>query len=125
MRRVAPFGAGEVSVTRPTDATPGAAGGTGFALRTVRIVLDERSPVHARLRRLADAVAGALLAEPVCLAWYDRALRQESPAHASDCHGDCELPGYEEYALTRGAELKVVVNDGAAVFLYRPLGEFA
>jgi hypothetical protein len=98
-----------------------------MALRTVRFSFDDdgKPAGHACLRRVADAVAGALLAEPICLAWYDRALGQESPAHASDCHGDCELPGYEEYARTRGAELKVVVNEGDAVFLYRPLGEFA
>lgn len=96
-----------------------------MALRVLRLDLDGVSLDHSSARRLADAVAGALLAEPVCLSWVDRALGQESPAHASDCHGDCELPGYEEYALSRGAELKVVVNDGAAVFLYRPLGEFA
>jgi hypothetical protein len=93
-------------------------------LRTVRLSLEGVLPDHPAARRLADAVAGALVAEPVCLAWYDRGLDQESPAHASECHGDCDLPGYEEYALTRGAELKVVLNDGAAVFLYRPLGEF-
>ncbi len=28
-------------------------------------------------------------------------------------------------ALTRGAELKVIVGDGDYVFGYRPLGEFA
>lgn len=96
-----------------------------MTLQTVRLSLGDVPPDYPLSRRLADAVAGALLAEPVCLSWHDRALGQESPAHASDCHGDCELPGYEEYALSRGAELKVVVNDGAAVFLYRPLGEFA
>jgi hypothetical protein len=96
-----------------------------MALQTVRLALGSASPDYRLSRRVSDAVASALLPEPVCLAWYDRALGQESPAHASDCHGDCELAGYEEYALSRGAELKVVVNDGAAVFLYRPLGEFA
>ena len=96
-----------------------------MALRVLRIDREGVSLDYSSARRLADAVAGALVAEPVCLSWCDRALGQESPAHASDCHGDCEVPGYEEYALSRGAELKVVVNDGAAVFLYRPLGEFA
>ncbi len=76
-------------------------------------------------KSLADEVAARELAEPVCLAWYDRARDRESPAHASECHGDCEMPGYVEYALTRGAELEVVVGDGAFVFCYRPVGEFA
>jgi hypothetical protein len=73
----------------------------------------------------ADELAAKLIADPICLSWYDRENDRESPAHASECHGDCEMPGYVEYAVTRGAELKVVVGDGAYVFCYRPLGEFA
>jgi len=74
---------------------------------------------------LADAAAARRLDGPICLAWFDRANDRESPAHASECHGDCEMAGYVEYAVTRGAELKVVIDDGAYVFCYRPLGEFA
>jgi len=76
-------------------------------------------------KRLADERADARLEQPICLSWYDRAADRESPAHASECHGDCEIPGYVEYAATRGAELKVIIGDGAYVFCYRPLGEFA
>jgi len=76
-------------------------------------------------KRLADSVANTYLGESVCLSWYDRAAEQESPSHASDCHGSCEAPGYLEYAIHRGAELKVVVQSGAFVFCFRPLGEFA
>ena len=61
----------------------------------------------------------------ICLSWYDRAADRESPAHASDCHGSCESPGYEEYAENRGGELVVNVDDGDFVFCYRPIGEFA
>jgi len=74
---------------------------------------------------LADTRAAIELKEPICLSWYDRAADRESPAHASECHGDCEMPGFVEYAVTRGAELEIVVGDGAYVFCYRPLGEFA
>jgi hypothetical protein len=76
-------------------------------------------------KELADAAAARRLDGPICLAWFDRANDRESPAHASECHGDCETPGYVEYAVTRGAELKIVIDDGAYVFCYRPLGEFA
>jgi hypothetical protein len=78
-----------------------------------------------RAKALADAAAEVLLGECVCLSWYDRAEDRESPAHASECHGTCEVPGYVEYALNRGGELKVVVGDGDFVFCHRPLGEFA
>jgi hypothetical protein len=92
-------------------------------LRTIRIEAPDADFDAAK--SLADKAAADELAAPVCLAWYDRARDRESPAHASECHGDCEMPGYVEYALTRGAELEVVVGDGAYVFCYRPLGEFA
>jgi hypothetical protein len=76
-------------------------------------------------KRLADNAAEKKVDGPICLAWYDRAADREAPAHANECHGDCEMPGFVEYAVTRGATLKVVVDDGAFVFCYRPIGEFA
>lgn len=75
-------------------------------------------------RRLADAAAGACLGECVCLSWFDAATGQECPAHASECHGTCETPGYVEYAMHRGATLRVTLNGGRFVFCFRPLGEF-
>ena len=76
-------------------------------------------------RREATVAAEAVLGESVCMSWYDRARDRESPAHASECHGSCEVPGYVEYALNRGAKVKVVVDDGAYVFCFRPLAEFS
>ena len=35
------------------------------------------------------------------------------------------MPGYVEYAITRYAELQIVINHGAYAFCYRLLGEFA
>ena len=94
-------------------------------LTTENIVTDDPDLGFAAAKRLADETAERLLDEPICMAWYDRAADRESPAHASECHGDCEMPGYVEYAVTRGAELKIVIDDGAFVFCYRPIGEFA
>ena len=79
----------------------------------------------ARAKKVADAVADALLGEGVCLSWYDRALDRESPAHAGDCHDACDLPAYLEYAQSRGGEIAVSVDSGAFVYCYRPIGEFA
>ena len=94
-------------------------------LRTEILAVDSPGMDFATAKAMADTAAEKALEEPVCLSWYDRAHDRESPAHASECHGDCEMPGYVEYAVTRGAELKVVVGDGAFVFCYRPLGEFS
>jgi hypothetical protein len=49
-------------------------------------------------------------------------LSREDP---SECHGDCEMPGYVESAATRGAELKIEIDDAANVFCSQPLGEVA
>ena len=94
-------------------------------LRTETIATSDPGLGFAAAKRLADESAQRLLDGPICLSWFDRAADRESPAHASECHGDCEVPGYVEYAVTRGAELKVVVDGGAFVFCYRPIGEFA
>ena len=79
----------------------------------------------AAAKVLADREAGARLTEPICLSWYDRARDRESPAHVSECHGDCELPGSVEYAMSRGATLMVVVGDRDYLFCYRDAGEFS
>jgi hypothetical protein len=94
-------------------------------LKTEFLAADPPGLDFAAAKALADDAARRALEEPVCLSWYDRAHDRESPAHASECHGDCEIPGYVEYAVTRGAELRVVIGDGAYVFCYRPLGEFS
>ena len=95
------------------------------SIRTVHIATGQGSADFDSAKALADTRAAEVLADPVCLSWYDRAEDRESPAHVSECHDDCEMRGFEEYALTRGAELKLVVGDGDYVFCYRPLGEFA
>jgi hypothetical protein len=76
-------------------------------------------------KRAADVAASAVLDDPICLAWVDLTTGHESPAHASECHGDCDIPGAVEYARNRGAELEVVVGGGRYIFCYRSPGEFA
>jgi hypothetical protein len=94
-------------------------------MRTIHI--DSSGTDHGFLeaRAAAEKVACETHGETVCMSWYDRAADRESPAHASECHGTCEVPGYVEYAESRGADLRIVVDDGAYVFCHRPLGEFA
>jgi hypothetical protein len=76
-------------------------------------------------KRLADAVAEALVDGPLLLSWYDRERDLEAPGHVNECHAGCETPGYVDYAVNRGATLRVDVDGGRFVFCYRPLGEFA
>jgi hypothetical protein len=76
-------------------------------------------------KNMADNLAQLVVGEYICLAWYDRARDQASPSNVNECHDACEIPGYEEYAANRGAELKVVVGAGDFVFCYRPVGDLA
>ena len=70
---------------------------------------------------LATGEAGARLGEHMLLSWYDRDRDFESPQHASECHRDSAVPGYLDYALHRGATLRVEVDGGRFVFLFMPL----
>lgn len=94
-------------------------------LKTEAIIADDPELGVVAAKRLADEAAQRLLYQPVCLSWYDRDADRECPAHANECQHDSGIPGYIEYAASRGAELRVVVDDGRFVFCYRPLGEFA
>ncbi len=104
-----------------------------------RVTLDPRPPLrnHAEAVALANAEADRRLAHPMLLSWYDRdrdfadgiearAARQggrdcgfEAPQHVSECHQDSAVPGYVDYALSRGATLRVDVENGRFVFFYR------
>jgi hypothetical protein len=68
--------------------------------------------------RLANGEAGRRMGSPMLLSWYDRDRDFESPQHASECHAAGAIPGYVDYALHRGATLKVDVDDGRFVFFY-------
>jgi hypothetical protein len=67
---------------------------------------------------LANGEAAVRLGDYMLLSWYDRDRGFESPQHASECHQDSAVPGYVDYALYRGASLKVDIGDGRFVFFY-------
>ncbi|MEN8176302.1 MAG: AF1514 family protein [Pseudomonadota bacterium] len=67
---------------------------------------------------LAEVEATRRLGDYMLLSWYDRDRDFESPQHAGECHLDSAVPGYVDYALYRGANLKVDIGDGRFVFYY-------
>lgn len=73
---------------------------------------------HAAALTLANKEAGRRLAGPMLLSWYDRDRDFEAPQHVSECHAAGAVPGCVEYALSRGASLKVDIEDGRFVFFY-------
>jgi hypothetical protein len=73
---------------------------------------------HEAALRLAEREARARLGEAMLLSWYDRDRDFEAPQHVSECHQDSAVPGYVDYALHRGAALKIDIEDGRFVFFY-------
>lgn len=67
---------------------------------------------------LAHAMAGELYSEPICLAFYDGERDFRSPQNV-ECHDCCDLPGYAEYAINRGASLRIIFDDGESEFYFR------
>lgn len=76
-------------------------------------------PDYREALRRAQALAAGHLTEPMLLSWYDRDRDFEAPQHISECHLDAAVPGYVDYALSRGATLKIDFDDGRFVFFYR------
>ena len=70
---------------------------------------------------IASAAARKRLGEAMLLSWYDRDRDFEAPQHVSECHQDSAVPGYVDYALHRGASLKVDIEHGRFVFFYLPV----
>jgi hypothetical protein len=93
-------------------------------MRTAHLATDGAAD-FLTAKRAADDLASRELDDPVCLSWNDAVAGRESPAHVSECHTDCEIPGSIEYAANRGGELAVVVDGGRFTFCYRSLAEFA
>ncbi len=87
------------------------------------INIDNEEPLDDYLQamKIADQEAIKNLDDFMMLAWYDRDRDFESPQHSSECHLDSAVPGYVDYALYHGANLKVDIEHGRFVFFYLEL----
>jgi hypothetical protein len=90
-------------------------------LVTVALTPSEPLADYREAMRLAEAEARAHFGsgDPMLLSWYDRDRDFEAPQHVSECHEASAVPGYVDYALSRGARLKVDVENGRFVFFFR------
>ncbi len=70
----------------------------------------------AAARRLARAQAQTVASDPMLLAWYDRRRGRSSPQ--LDCCRE-DLPAWLAYALNRGANLIINVNQEEYIFCFR------
>ena len=69
-------------------------------------------------KAVADAQAELRLEVAMLLSWYDRDRDFESPQHASECHEERDIPGYVDFGINHGAELKIDIEAGRFVFYY-------
>lgn len=92
-------------------------------MKTVTLDCRELALSFDAAKRLADRLAELLVEDPLLLSWYDRERDLEAPGHVSECHAGCGTPGYVDYAVNRGATVRIDVDGGRFVFCYRPLGE--
>ncbi len=85
--------------------------------------IDNEEPLDDYLQamKIADEEAIKKLSDFMMLAWYDRDRDFESPQHSSECHLDSAVPGYVDYALYHGANLKIDIEHGRFVFFYLEL----
>ncbi len=89
---------------------------------TIVELTPESSPAdYLEAMKLANTEADIRLGDYMMLSWYDRDRDFESPQHASECHLDSAIPGYVDYALYRGASLKIDIEGGRFIFFYLPL----
>ncbi|MEW6660121.1 MAG: AF1514 family protein [Thermodesulfobacteriota bacterium] len=68
-----------------------------------------------RAKEAADRRAGELCAQPLLLAWFDRAGGRFSP-NIPCCRED--LPTWLAYGLSRGGDLVIDINREAFIFVY-------
>jgi hypothetical protein len=100
----------------PLPTAPDLSGLTVVELRPQPSPADYRAAMD-----LANAEADRRLPAHMLLSWYDRDRDFEAPQHVSECHRESAVPGYVDYALARGATLKVDVEGGRFVFFYLPV----
>jgi Domain of unknown function (DUF5619) len=82
----------------------------------IDIGVADESLDFSQARALAEARARREAADPMLLAWYDRAAAAFSP-QAPCCTDD--KPGWLVYAESRGGDLVIDINHEAYVFVYR------
>jgi hypothetical protein len=88
-------------------------------MREVRVSVEGVELDFEAASGLAKQAASHATREAMLLAWFDRRKGKECPEVPECMH----KPGWIAYAESRGADMRVVVNDGEYVFLFRPATE--
>jgi len=105
----------------PTESCPLPSAPDYSGVTVVRLNPAPSPADHPAALRIAVRTARERLGKAMLLSWYDRDRDFEAPQHVSECHQASAVPGYVNYALSRGATLKIDIDDGRFVFFYRPV----
>ena len=88
-------------------------------MKTLHLNAEELQMDFDAALALAQAIARQRLGEEaMLLSWYDRERDYESPAGVSECHKNCPIKGFWDYAENRGGRLAVDFGDGKFVFCF-------
>lgn len=93
-------------------------------MKTLHLDADELALNFDQCLKLANAAAEHLLEKQggaMLLSFWDNDRGLESPHGVSECHFQCPIPGWQDYAANRGGALMVNFGKGRFVFCYRPL----
>lgn len=93
-------------------------------MKTLHLNADELDLSFDQCLKLANAAADHLLDKrggAMLLSFWDDDRGLESPHGVSECHFQCPIPGWQDYAANRGGELMVNFGQGRFVFCYRPV----
>jgi hypothetical protein len=82
----------------------------------IEIKVDDPNLDFSQAQTLARRRAGAVCAEPMLLAWFDRARGAFSP-NLTCCRDD--KPSWLNYAESRGGDIVISINDLDYVFVFR------
>jgi hypothetical protein len=82
----------------------------------VDIAIGDGALDFSRAKQAAESRAREICAEPMLLAWFDRAAGKFSP-NITCCRED--LPSWLAYGLSRGGDLIIDINQEAYIFVYR------
>lgn len=91
-------------------------------MKTLHLDASELGLNFDQCLKLANATAEHLLEGAMLLSFWDNERRLESPHGVSECHFQCPIPGWQDYASNRGGKLMVNFQQGRFVFCYRDAG---
>jgi hypothetical protein len=89
---------------------PGTGPGKETTMKTLHLDADELALNFDQCLKLANAAAGHLLEKQggaMLLSFWDNDRGLESPHGVSECHFQCPIPGWQDYAANRGGALMV------------------